>query len=365
MEVAAAPNGIILTSPRISVRQISNNRSMTIIQLSHTRSLPKIDKDNRRDVQNPTTLEGQNKNGASPKFMALTSAHTHSTTPTHHLLSKPTPQNNVATPALPINPPTTPRAMATPPTLTFHPLPNQGSCTLTQHAHTILASVTGPIEATRRDLDPYGAALEINVRPAAGPSGPRDRHVEAILLSALRRLVDLQSHPRCVVQITLQVMWRAEGLVEEGAGMVMMVPALLNAAVGALLDGGVEMRGVAVGVCMGSLEGEQGVGKGEDVEMGDEGGSGSPRVMVLNDEKQVEDVVRTGAGIHAFAFTGKSELLLAESEGLFSFEAWEGTAQEAKRVCCSGKGAEESLVEWLHGQVGAELSNRRRWSQER
>ncbi len=57
-----------------------------------------------------------------------------------------------------------------PPTLSTLPL-SDGSATYTQHGHTILGSVNGPIEVQRRDELPEEAAIEVNVRPATGVGG--------------------------------------------------------------------------------------------------------------------------------------------------------------------------------------------------
>ena len=263
------------------------------------------------------------------------------------------------------------------PTIAFAPLPPTptpptGSCTYTHAGYSVLASASGPLEASRRDLLPESAVLEVNLRPSSGPGGPRERHIEGTLHGVLKPLLDLNAHPRCVIQITLQVLRtpaEATGTAgsyqqqQHGGGFVPELPALMNAAVCALLDGNVAMVGVAMGVVVGSYEGLERDNDSDaddpDVTMEEEH---AYRVVILSNEKQVEEARRTGAGMHAFAFTGKGEMLLAESEGIFGFEAWENAAKAAKMICCGEKGArKDCLIEWLRAQIGGELAKRRRW----
>lgn len=46
-----------------------------------------------------------------------------------------------------------------------------GSATFTYGGYTVVASVTGPIEAQRRDENPFEAVVDVAVRPAAGVGG--------------------------------------------------------------------------------------------------------------------------------------------------------------------------------------------------
>jgi len=47
-----------------------------------------------------------------------------------------------------------------------------GSATFSQNGYSVIGSVNGPIEVTRRDELPEEAAVEVIVRPATGPGGP-------------------------------------------------------------------------------------------------------------------------------------------------------------------------------------------------
>ena len=56
-----------------------------------------------------------------------------------------------------------------PPPPKLNPLTSpDGSSTYTAHGYTVLAAANGPLEVSRRDELPEEAALEVNVRPAAG-----------------------------------------------------------------------------------------------------------------------------------------------------------------------------------------------------
>ena len=51
-------------------------------------------------------------------------------------------------------------------------LPNaDGSATFSYSGYTVTAAVNGPIEAQRRDENPFEAFIDVNVRPAAGVGG--------------------------------------------------------------------------------------------------------------------------------------------------------------------------------------------------
>lgn len=55
------------------------------------------------------------------------------------------------------------------PVTILNPLPTpDGSATHTANGYTILASINGPIEVSRRDELPEEATLEVHVRPATG-----------------------------------------------------------------------------------------------------------------------------------------------------------------------------------------------------
>lgn len=48
---------------------------------------------------------------------------------------------------------------------------SDGSATFSYCGYSVTGSVNGPLEAQRRDENPFEAILDINVRPAAGVGG--------------------------------------------------------------------------------------------------------------------------------------------------------------------------------------------------
>jgi len=61
---------------------------------------------------------------------------------------------------------------STEPTVIFATIPTaDGSATFSQNGYSVIGSVNGPIEVTRRDELPEEAAIEVIVRPANGPGG--------------------------------------------------------------------------------------------------------------------------------------------------------------------------------------------------
>lgn len=105
-----------------------------------------------------------------------------------------------------------------------------GSASFSYHGYAVTAAVNGPIEAPRRDENPFEALVDVIVRPAAGVGGkgqivsyslrsqfPRldancsrkgtaERQLESILQAAIRQLIPIRNFPRCMIQVTLQVM---------------------------------------------------------------------------------------------------------------------------------------------------------------
>lgn len=58
------------------------------------------------------------------------------------------------------------------PETVLSPLPKaDGSATYSYAGYTITASANGPIEAQRKDEDPYEAVVDVLVRPASGVGG--------------------------------------------------------------------------------------------------------------------------------------------------------------------------------------------------
>lgn len=78
---------------------------------------------------------------------------------------------------------------------------------------------------------------------------------------------------------------------------------------------------------------------------------------------------------HVFAFTGAGELLVAESEGEFDLQTWEGALAEAERICLGakeardsdgmevedGEGREESVMGWVRTVAEEKVEREGRW----
>ncbi|CAN8098857.1 unnamed protein product [Discula destructiva] len=206
------------------------------------------------------------------------------------------------------------------PQAVLSPLPKaDGSATYSYAGYTITASVNGPIEAPRKDEDPYEAVVDVLVRPASGVGGTRERHLESLLSQSLRQLILVKNFPRCLIQVVLQITAAPANeyvntkLVQASTNLS-IIPALLQTAVLALLSAAVPMRSTATSVMAAALTAED----------------GKITVVVDPSPRQVEQ----SRSVHAFAFTSHEELLLAESEGDFSLNEWDDVYATAKSICC-------------------------------
>ncbi|KAH9826009.1 Mis12 component-domain-containing protein [Teratosphaeria destructans] len=244
------------------------------------------------------------------------------------------------------------------PAITHHPLhraDGSTSYTCPNTTETILASVNGPIEVQRRDEVPDECFVEVNLRPANGVGGPRERWLEGVVAGVLRSAVLLHLHPRMMIQVTLQqVGGEGTGKGKRAWEDVGVLPGLLNAANLALVDAGIPMGGMVSAVLVAvDLSGRISLDPGK----ADVGSSKS---------------------VHAFAFNQHGDMLLNESVGGFSMEEWNAVAEAAEKACVSalGKGSEDyamadggvSLSEPGKGWLRAELEDRAlegvRWKEE-
>ena len=116
-------------------------------------------------------------------------------------------------------------------------------------------------------------------------------------------------HPRTLIQVTLQVTKEPTLKLRRGVADTAIVPALANAALLALVDGGLPLERTMT-VALGCV--------GKDGE-----------VVVDPEEKQVIAF----ESVHAMAYTREGDLLLNESSGVFDMEQWEEVAAELKKAC--------------------------------
>lgn len=184
-----------------------------------------------------------------------------------------------------------------------------GSATFTSKLYSILAAANGPVEVQRRDELPEEAAIEVNIRPASGVGGPRERWLESVVSEVLRSVLFVYMHPRTLVQVTLQIT-KIPSLPFKGAVQdVALLPSLVNAAFLALVDGGLPLQST-VAAALVVVDGEG-------------------RSAVDTDEKAVVAC----QSVHALAFNQHAEMLLNQSSGNFGFAQWEDAAEQAERTC--------------------------------
>ncbi|AAS50400.2 AAR035Cp [Eremothecium gossypii ATCC 10895] len=126
-----------------------------------------------------------------------------------------------------------------------------GSSKFSTAAASAICGVSGPIEPKARQEIPQHLALDVIVRPAAGPPTTREKLLEDKVRATITPVVETFLHPRQLCQITLQV------LKSVGQHEHMELAVALNAAYLALLDAGVPLRAVlsAVSIAV-STEGE-------------------------------------------------------------------------------------------------------------
>ncbi|KAF2434054.1 hypothetical protein EJ08DRAFT_575722, partial [Tothia fuscella] len=172
-----------------------------------------------------------------------------------------------------------------------------GSATYSYNGYTVLGAVNGPIEVQRRDELPEEAAIEVNVRPASGVGSTKERHLETIIHSALRRVILTQNFPRTLIQLTVQIIScpepAAPGKYTHITSSVLAVlPALLQTSLLALLSASIPL-----------------------------------------DTTYTTTSVQLDRSMHVFAFTAERKLLVAESEGDFEYEAWDELCQKAEEEC--------------------------------
>ncbi|PQK11277.1 hypothetical protein BB8028_0002g15950 [Beauveria bassiana] len=204
------------------------------------------------------------------------------------------------------------------------PLPKaDGSATYSYSGYTVTGAVNGPIEAQRRDENPFEALIDVNVRPAAGVGGTAERLLESILQRALRQLIPIRNFPRSMIQITLQVTETPENAyantkVVQAQLNLAIIPALLHAAILSLLTAAIPLKTIATAVTLAVPS-----------DGGD--GSSSSNSIVVDPSAREADTARS---LHVLGYTADNELLLAESQGAFSVDEWEAVLQTGQQACC-------------------------------
>ncbi|KAI8965999.1 hypothetical protein F5Y11DRAFT_343991 [Daldinia sp. FL1419] len=199
-------------------------------------------------------------------------------------------------------------------------LPNaDGSATFSFAGYTVVGAVNGPIEVQRRDELPEEAAVDVIVRPAAGVGGTRERHLESLIQSTLRQIILVNSFPRTLIQVILQVTTAPENKyvnakVAQATSNLPILPALLHTAVLSLLSGALPLTATLTSTSLAIVADGQ-----------------SKRVILNPSPREIE----TSQSFHVFSFTSHDELILAESEGSFTMKEWDDAFALAQRQCCA------------------------------
>ncbi|KAF2239075.1 hypothetical protein EV356DRAFT_515315 [Viridothelium virens] len=221
-----------------------------------------------------------------------------------------------------------------------------GSAKCEHDGYCVIGAVNGPIEVMRRDELPEEAAIEINVRPAVGVGSPTERHLETLLQSTLRRIIRVETYPRTLIQITLQVL-SVPDVKPTPVSFLAVLPALLQTSLLALLSASIPLTTTYTATaCAATSSGDL------------------ISTMSLTS-------AATLASFHVFAFTAQGDLLLAESEGSFDIGIWNKVYLTAEEIC-RGKPTDavediimdqqgNSLQERLQAAVQSKVEADRRW----
>ncbi|TDZ31223.1 Exosome complex component RRP46 [Colletotrichum spinosum] len=207
------------------------------------------------------------------------------------------------------------------------PLPRaDGSATFSKGGYCVVASVNGPMEAQRRDENPFESVVDVVVRPAAGVGGTGERQLEATLQSALRQLIPVKNFPRCLIQVTLQVTETprndyVNSKVMQAQSNLALLPALLHSAILGLLSAAVPLKTIATCTSLAVI------GNGD-------------KIIVDPSPSEADQAT----SFHVLGFTSQDELLLAESEGGFLTSEWDRVVSAAQQVCARHRQGDSTMI---------------------
>jgi len=213
---------------------------------------------------------------------------------------------------------------------------------------------------------PEEATIEVNVRPASGVGSPKERHLETLLHNTLHSIILTRLIPRTLVQVTLQIRTLPEE--EESTGVntsLTILPHLLHTALLALLSASIPLSTTLTSVLIAIPSSP----------------SSSPTTSLLQPTANELLRAKPVRSVHVFAFSGKREMLLSESEGKFTYEEWAEASELAERLCCGEEDEEEggvrlgdeevmdmdrqaqsqSLDTWLREVVRKKVEHEQRW----
>ncbi|PWW72351.1 hypothetical protein C7212DRAFT_286812 [Tuber magnatum] len=196
-----------------------------------------------------------------------------------------------------------------------------GSAQYTDGPTTLLASINGPIEVKPRDEIPLEAYLEITIRPSAGVTSVREKHLEALLRSAISPLIIRTVHPRTLLQITLQIIQHEQ--VSVAHTLHTLLASAVVVVVLALVDAGVPMKGMLAAAF-------------------------------------VEEANRSAAHVFGYAVTGGGGgpgegLVFVESDGAFDEKEFVEASEIGRKKCLE---VGELMKDWIRGKVGRDMKYR-------
>ncbi|KAG8626580.1 hypothetical protein KVT40_005525 [Elsinoe batatas] len=198
-----------------------------------------------------------------------------------------------------------------------------GSATYSHAGYSVICAVNGPVEVQRRDELPDEAAIEVNVRPAVGVGGPRDRHLEALIHSTLRHIILTHLHPRTLIQITLQILSLPETESDlRPSSHIHLLPPLLNTTSLALLHASIPLSTTLTSTIIALPS------PSPDDPSALSTTCGTAPILDPTPAQIIQ-----AKSVHAFAFSSKGEVLLAESEGGFGVGEWESAEETARGAC--------------------------------
>jgi exosome complex component RRP46 len=200
----------------------------------------------------------------------------------------------------------------------LHPLRRaDGSALFSDGLYTVIGGVNGPIEVQRRDEIPDEAAIEVNIRPAAGVGGPRERWLENVVHAIIRSVLLVNQHPRTLIQITLQIAKEPQVKIGQTIADIAILPTLINASFVSLIDSGLPLASTMSAVLAVSHNNRE--------------------VVYAPQEKDLLDC----GSIHAIAFNSDGEQLLEQSSGVFDLDLWEKIVDGAQSACLAAAASKE------------------------
>ncbi|SCV74466.1 BQ2448_8105 [Microbotryum intermedium] len=208
-----------------------------------------------------------------------------------------------------------------------------------------LASITGPTEVRLRDELVDRAYLEIHVRPCNALPGPASKSHEAMLRSLLSPLIQLHQYPRSLIQLTLQTLSApstsfqstidpstpsssSSSLSSSTLIGASELSTLINASTCALLDAGINLKGMLFSIAVAFLP---------DPEQGQAGTKKRSNEIRLDPTPMEESIA---ASTHVFAFSfgagvGEEvgECTGIESKGNFDQDELFEAQEVAQKAC--------------------------------